>query len=162
MSKLLDMKNSRLLFPHRWKRIGILLTSLFVPLGLACQFFELSFSWLDYSQYVVDDNKFLGVLSLSDMNFTNEFVGTGIIVGLLLWAFSKEKFEDEQIATVRLESLQWSIYWNYAILILGILFVHGTDFLLVMTYNMFTTLFLFLIRFHIVLYRQKKENVEMI
>ena len=84
-----------------------------------------------------------------------------LILGLLLVAFSKEKVEDEQIAQLRLQSLQWAIYLNYLVFVLCVLFIYGTNFLAVILYNTITPLLIFIIRFRWKLYqlnRQYKES----
>lgn len=67
-------------------------------------------------------------------------------------AFSREKLEDEWVNRVRLESLQWSVYLNYALLLIALLVVYDEGFFYVMVYNMFTILIFFIIRFNFVLY----------
>lgn len=86
-------------------------------------------------------------------NFSDEIASIGLIIGLLLLGFSRLKIEDEMIYRFRLESLQISLYINYSLLILCILMFYDFDFLQVLTYNMFTTLIVFNIRFHWLLYR---------
>jgi hypothetical protein len=142
---------SRFLFPNRYKRIG---WALFIPgliLSIANFFFELKLGFLDASR--LDRIKFY---QYTDANLTNEVAWITVIIGAIFLAFSKEKVEDEQISKVRLESLQWSVYLNYGILILLIISIHGAAFLQFTYYNMFTLLIVFLIRFHYVLYKQNK------
>ena len=45
---------------------------------------------------------------------------------------------------------------NYILLLLAFLFVYGTDFLIVMIYNMFTVLIIFIVRFNYILYKNSK------
>ncbi|SIR88443.1 hypothetical protein SAMN05421821_114121 [Mucilaginibacter lappiensis] len=70
-----------------------------------------------------------------------------IIMGLLIIGFSKEKVEDEQIAQLRLESLQWSVYINYIILVLCFFLIGGIGLLPVIILNMLTPVVFFIIRF---------------
>ncbi len=74
-----------------------------------------------------------------------------VMVALALIAFSEEKEEDEWVTKIRLESLQWSIYANYILLILAILFVYDIYFFEALVYNMYTILILFILRFNYVL-----------
>lgn len=71
-------------------------------------------------------------------------------------AFSKEKNEDEYIATVRLESLQWGIYINYGLLAILTWCFYGFDYLGIMIYNMFTPLVFFILRFHYVIIKNRR------
>lgn len=91
-----------------------------------------------------------------------ELIGIILILSGLIFAFSKEKTEDEMVAKIRLESLVWATYINYGILLLCILFVYGMSFLDVMEYNMFTLLLFFIIRFHWMLFKNNtlSENEE--
>ncbi len=72
-------------------------------------------------------------------------------VGLFLVAFAKEKIEDEQIWSVRLESLRWAIYVNYAILIVSLVFLDDVHH--IMELNLWVPLLFFIIRFRWVIYR---------
>jgi len=74
----------------------------------------------------------------------------------LLVAFSKEESEDEYISKIRLESLVWAVYFNYAILLISSLFIFDFAFLWVMIFNMFTILLFFIIRFNWQIYKLKK------
>ena len=73
-------------------------------------------------------------------------------------AFSKEKQEDELIAKIRLDSLVWATYVNYAVLMFSMLFIYGMSFLWVMIFNMFTILLFFIFRFN---WQVKKLNKTM-
>ncbi|WP_221390447.1 hypothetical protein [Dyadobacter sp. NIV53] len=77
-----------------------------------------------------------------------EIISLLMIAGLMIVGFSRLKIEDERVAQIRLESLQWGIYANYLILALCILLVYGGAFFMIMTYAMFTPLLIFLLRFY--------------
>lgn len=81
------------------------------------------------------------------------FILTALLmtVGLFLVAFAKEKIEDEQIWSVRLESLRWAIYINYAILILSLVFLDDVHH--IMELNLWVPLIFFIIRFRWVIFR---------
>ena len=72
-------------------------------------------------------------------------------VGLFLVAFAKEKIEDEQIWNVRLESLRWAIYVNYAILIVSLVFLDDVHH--IMELNLWVPLIFFIFRFRWVIFR---------
>ena len=139
------------LFPHQFKRIGIILLILFVPLGLYVvnEDFEPEVFDLKVPAVLVDEiigERF--VFGMTENNILNEIVGVVLILSFLFVAFSKERQEDELIARIRLESLVWATYVNYAVLLLSMLFVYGLSFLWVMIFNMFTILLFFIIRFN--------------
>lgn len=137
--------NAKWLFPHRFRLIGWLLFIPSILLGLANRYTEFRFEQLDVSGWLV-----FGEIG---NNLTDEVAGLGVIVGLLLIAFSKEKVEDEMISRIRLEALQWSVYANYLLLAIAMLTVYSTAFLEVMIYNMFTVLLVFIGRFRWLLHR---------
>lgn len=142
------------LFPHSFQRIGYVLLIPFLALGIAYMFFEYSPSWL---LIPFKENATLEFLSTQD--FTDELAAVGLIISLLFIAFSREKIEDEAIQFFRLEALQWAVYANYLVLIISILAVYGSSFFEVMTYNMFTVLVIFILRFRYVLFQYNKAGV---
>ncbi len=85
-----------------------------------------------------------------------ELLGIILILSGLMFAFSKEKTEDEMISKIRIESLVWATYINYVVLLFCILFIYGLAFFNVMIYNMFTLLFFFIVRFHWMLYKNSQ------
>jgi hypothetical protein len=130
---------SRFLFPHQWMVRGIIL---FIA-GLICfiiqqqYFFEID-AWL---------HSHSPVAGLDSQVLLDDVVYLSLVAGLLLAAFSKEKIEDEQIAQLRSDSLQWAIYVNYGIFIVCTIFINGTDYLSVIMYNVLSPLLFFMIRF---------------
>lgn len=132
------------LLPHLYKKIGWFITVPFLLYAI-------------YS-YILGD-KFKLPFDADSLESRFPLLGTivliGLLGGLLLVSFSKEKTEDEYISRLRLESLQLAVIVNYVLLILAALSVFGLDFLSVMVYNMFTVLLIFIIRFHFLLYRNK-------
>ena len=94
---------------------------------------------------------------VSVLNFTDEIAAIGSIVGLLFIAFSKVKVEDEYVSKIRLESLQWAIYFNFVLLILATIFVHGMLYFQVIIFNMFTPLIFFIVRFYYILFIKNSE-----
>ncbi len=87
------------------------------------------------------------------------FIGTTlmVLVGLFLIAFSKEKIEDEQIVQLRLDSLRWAIYLNYAILLFGLVFTNGGESNHILMLNIWLPLLFFILRFQWVLYRLNRS-----
>ncbi len=139
------------LFPSKYKKIGWFI---FIPtllFGLFTIIFEYEPKFLDvkvfsfFSYNLFKEDIFLGML---DNNILDEILGVLMVLGSVIVAFSKEVDEDEFISKIRLESLVWAVYLNYAILLLAILFVYGLSFLWVMIFNMFTILIFFIIRFN--------------
>lgn len=144
------MKN-RFLFPHSYRMYGWGMFLLFLALAIANLYFafEIDFMTIELPAYTKDSFFIAG-------NLTDELASLGLIISLILVGFSKENIEDEQIAQLRLDSLQWSVYFNYIILSLAIMFIHGLAFLEAMGYNMFTLLIFFIIRFRWAVSRENK------
>lgn len=149
-----NMKQIKL-FPHSFQRIGYVLLVPFLALGIAHMFFEFNPSWLAFNLNLKGPLEFS-----TSQNFTDELASVGLIISLIFIGFSKETIEDEAIQFFRLEALQWAVYANYFVLIISILAVYGTTFFQVMTYNMFTVLIIFVLRFRYVLFQYNKVSYE--
>jgi hypothetical protein len=83
-----------------------------------------------------------------------------MLIGLVLVAFAKEKIEDEQIAQLRADSLQWAIYLNYIILITSLVFANQQDFKDILHLNLWVPLVFFYIRFRWVIFRLNRSARE--
>ena len=150
------------LFPNSFKIIGWLITLPSIIFGLVYLFTDGDFSFNILTFHLRNANE-TDILIKEYEDFTNELIAILLIIGLNLIAFSKEKIEDEWVAKTRLESLQWGVYLNSLVLIVSIIFIYGTNFLDVMTFNLFTVLIFFIIRFHYIIYikpfLEKKNKV---
>jgi hypothetical protein len=147
---------TKFLLPERFKTIGWILLIPSAIAGLYMLFFnfDLELKFLDANVFSIYSNTFF---RLEKQNLTNEIIGIVFLIGSILVAFSREKQEDEFISKIRLESLVWATYINYAILFLCFLFFFEVGFLYVMIFNMFTILIIFIIRFNYILYRSRKS-----
>ncbi len=147
------------LFPHRFKAIGwfILVPAFFAGLYLTITDFQPG--WLDAKMLSIFPSRFYGTtkaFSIISVNLANTIAGSLFIIGGLLVGFSREKNEDEFIASIRLTSLLRAVFVNYSVLLVAFIFVYETSFLSVMVYNMFTVLLLFILRFHYLLNKSLK------
>lgn len=145
---------TNLLLPRKFKYVGMVLSVILIAFGIANMYFEFMFEI--YTPFEVS-----GLLGSSHRNeLTDEILGGGLIISLMLLAFSKEKIEDEFVSKMRLESLLWAVYVNYILLILAFFLVYGNSFFDVIVYNMYTILIFFIGRFHFLMYRhlQTPEN----
>jgi hypothetical protein len=117
-------------------------------------------TWLDAKVFSIFPEFSLGrerkYFQIIEANLTNTIIGVFFIIGALLVSFSKEENEDEYIAQLRLKSLMWAVLINYLFLILAFLFIFNIAFISVMLYNMFTVLIIFILKFHISLYKSSK------
>ena len=117
------------------------------------------FDFLDYTARRTQRISLDGgsLFTIQSNNFTDELGGIILIMGLLFIAFSKEKDEDERISQLRLESLLWAVFINSLFLIFSIIFFYDEVFLKIMTYNICTTLILFIARFNLTIYFERKK-----
>lgn len=104
---------------------------------------------------VLGKYKFFGCV---ENNILDEIASVLIVLGALLVVFSKEKNEDEFIASLRLNALSWAVFVNYAVLFVGIIFVFDVPFFWILVFNMFTILFIFIARFYWLLYKASKNE----
>ncbi len=158
--KLIVMKTNYL-FPNRFKKIGWFL---FIPGIVIGAIFLITQSdnidFFNVKVLSIAEQPIFGktvFFTISENNILDEIIGLLLIIGSLLIAFSKEKSEDEFISKIRLESLVWATYINYAVLIMTIIFVYDMTFFWVLVFNMFNILLFFIIRFNWVLYKSKKQ-----
>ncbi|MFN8355623.1 MAG: hypothetical protein U0Y10_14295 [Spirosomataceae bacterium] len=150
--------NPRFLFPHQFKKIGWMLLLPFLTLGMYLIITDvdsLANQWLSFeipTKYLLFYDSIFKNEQTAIIDFTDELVMLGLTVALVLIAFSKEKIEDEWVSKIRLESLQWGIYVNTALLLLATFLIHGSAYWIVIIVNMFTPLIIFNLRFHYILY----------
>ncbi len=157
----INFMETKFLLPNAFKRIGWMLVILmFVP-GLIFMFDTLEFKFLDFRVFAIYDSMFPGpgvVFGMTRNNISDEIVGILFLLGAVFVAFSREKQEDEFIARIRLDSLVWAVYVNYAILLFCFLFFYGFGFMTVMILNMFSVLIFFIARFYFILFKTKNFN----
>jgi hypothetical protein len=138
--------NNRFLFPHRFKLIGWIIFVPAVILGLLITLFDYTpFEWNATVFAIYDGGLFEAskAMTLVENNVFDEIIGIAAIVGGVL-------------AQIRLESLLWATYINYGFLLFSIIFIYGLGFYQIMIFNMFTLLFIFLVRFNFILYKTSK------
>ena len=149
------------LFPSKFKRIGWFTLIPSAIIGLLTLIYEYEPSFFDFNVPAIFVDELFSVnkktFRMVTNNILNEILGVLIIISTFLVAFSKEKSEDEYISKIRFESLAWAVYFNYAILILTLLFIYDFAFLWVMVFNMFTVLLFFIVRFNWQISKLKKS-----
>lgn len=150
------------LLSNQFKKIGWVI---FIPsmiLGLLFVIFQFRPKFLDIKVFAILDSSsapwdsWVNFCVVTQTNAIDEIIGILLITSLFFIAFSKEKKEDEFIFKIRLESLLWATYINYATLIFTILFVYGGAGLWVLVFNVFTILIFFIIRFNWVIGKSGK------
>jgi hypothetical protein len=147
------MKNS-LLISNKYKVIGWVIFVAFGILGSLCVIAE--FRIPGFQLYYPPNGGAMG----NDYNLTNEFAMLGVTIGLLMIVFAKERIEDEYISMLRLKSLQWAVLINYIILIIINFSLYGLGYIFIITYNIWTLLLVFILKFYWNLYQLKREGAK--
>ncbi|MBE98778.1 hypothetical protein [Flavobacterium coralii] len=151
------------LFPYRFKKVsGILFVISFVLLALfyiigefgTFEFKAKVFSVAGGSGLLGDEGDFYWLKT----SITDELLMLLVIPSGIIYAFSKEKFEDELLNTIRLNSLAWATIANYTIILFGYLFIYGIVFLNVLMFAMVSQLLIFIILFRYRMFRFYKTE----
>ena len=135
---------SHFLFPYWSRFLGLALFLFHIPIVLFRDNLGLSFHDEGSGPGLFNSHHVFFILTVLFMT-----------VGLFLIAFSKEKIEDEQIWSIRLESLRWAIYVNYFILIISLVFLDDVHH--IMELNLWVPLLFFIIRFRWVIFRLNRS-----
>lgn len=154
------MKTSYL-FPYRFKKVSGFL--FWISLLLICGYVMFD----NYGNFEIKTKVFAivgntGLLggnawfSWVENSIVDEILFILLIISGLVYAFSKEKTEDEMVSKIRLDSLVWATYFNYILILLCYMFLFGFAFLNVMMIALFSHLLFFIIRFRWMMYKQNK------
>ena len=101
------------------------------------------------------DTKFLCIAN--NDSWTDELIVVFLTISMLFISFSKEKDEDECIASIRMNALIWAIMINCTLLIIGTMFIFGLPYLNFMAIYMFSLLLLFIIKYTWDIYMFRKN-----
>ncbi len=145
------MKNS-LLIPGKYKVIGWIIFILSACLGVANSYWEYKIPGFGFP--VKNAELF------ADYNLTNELALAGLIIGLMMISFSKEKMEHDYLTLIRLECWQWSVLISFGVLFILNFVFYGTTFYSFLVYNMFTVPLIFIAKFNFSLYLLRREREE--
>ena len=154
------MKTSYL-FPYRLKWVSGILFMLSFAMLLAFYSADnyLTFEYKTKVFAILGDTGLLGNsdwFNWEENSITDEVLFTLVIVSGIVFAFSKEKTEDEMVTSIRLKSLVRATIANYAILLFLYLTIYGFPFLNVLNVAMFSQLVIFIILFRVNMYRFTK------
>ena len=144
--------NSNILFPNALKIPSLLV---FIPtllLVIAVMLLGIELTWmeLEVNSPVITDNPLFGSRQffvwvkrdIADLLLLSICIISGVV-----FAFSRERQEDEMITSIRKDSLIWAFYFNYAALIISIFLISGFDLFLILALNLLSLLLFFIIRF---------------
>lgn len=140
------------LFPTTFRKIGWCLFVPFVIMGFICLFNANDESWLKVSVFSVIP---WGVIKNS---LFDEISVIGLAISLLFIAFSREKDEDECIASIRSSSLIWATIAGYLLLIVCTMLIYDLPYLNFVFIDLFMILILFITKYNIELYKFRRSN----
>lgn len=140
------------LFPTTFRKIGWCLFVPFVIMGLICLFNANDESWLKVSAFSVIPWGFI------KNSLFDEISVIGLAISLLFIAFSREKDEDECIASIRSSSLIWATIAGYLLLIVCTMLIYDLPYLNFVFIDLFMILILFITKYNIELYKFRRSN----
>ncbi|MBS7788291.1 hypothetical protein KIH23_13365 [Flavobacterium sp. CYK-55] len=143
------------LLSHRFKMIGFVLMGMAVVWAIASSGATTLPAFLNATVPALigsDVHNATVWFTTVEVNLSYTLNGLLFIVGGLLVAFSRENQEDEYLMQLRLSAFQWAVFANYILLLVLFLGVYGIDFLVVLSYHLYTVIVLFIARFHYLLY----------
>ena len=138
------------LLPHATKKWGWILLIPGMILGIA---YLTDAAWLPEWKVFVPrlfGDHFPDGLFTGDQknNIVDELLYLFLMASTLMIAFSRCREEDEYIRHLRMESLLWAVWVNTLLLTVCTLFVFDMAYFHVMVVNLFSTMWLFVARFH--------------
>jgi len=156
---------TRFLFPNKFIRIGWILVGTSFIIALFFAIFSESkllthvpvFCFYDSGIPLQDPKIQNPIMGFKYDNIRFELITILFVVGCIFIGFSRLKSEDEFTIKLRLESLLWSVYINYAIFFLSVIFIYGMIFIQIPFYSLLACLVIFIVRFYYVLYQAKKS-----
>lgn len=107
--------------------------------------------------FFIGENVYFDII---ETNILDELLIGAIIISGLIFAFSKEKIEDEMTAKIRVESLVWATYANYMVFLFCLFFIYGMVLLSIIIIAFFTHLLFFILRFNWEIYKFNRSTDE--
>jgi len=158
------MKTRIKLLPYRFKIVGWILTIPAFATGLWFMIAEPDFEAMTFMVPAIigeTDGSFIGETGYFIMNRNNlmdELIGTVLMAGLLLLCFTRERQEDEYIARVRYESMQWAVLVQMLVFIIAMLSIYGLPFWNFMLVNLFLLPLVFVIRYYFLIFKMNRTS----
>ena len=155
LKKVNAMKKSYLL-PVGFKKVGLWMVVPFLVLSARCLC------------EVLDDTAISlpmpalccwdGWFCMTNTGIMIEIAMLGLLLSLVFIALSREQDEDEMTAHIRMQSFVWSTWATSIVLALGILLVYDLEFFTFMFVTMYLYLMLYIVKFNLAMYRERKEQ----
>lgn len=148
------MKNRSFLLPHIFGKIGWFILVPFTVLGLFIMF--TGGAEVNLGRFFSATGNYREIES----QILNNVTIIGLLVGLIFTSCSREKYEDEMISAIRLDSLLLALYISVLVLIVAVLCLYGNNFYEFLIYQMFILPLIFLVTFKIKMWRLNRDNDE--
>ncbi|MBP3497085.1 MAG: hypothetical protein J6K33_04540 [Alistipes sp.] len=148
------MKNRGFLLPHIFGKIGWFILVPFTIFGLFIMF---------TGGAEVNLGRFFSATGNHreiESQILNNITIIGLLIGLIFTSCSREKYEDEMISALRLDSLLLALYISVVVLIVAVLCLYGNNFYEFLIYQMFILPLIFLVTFKIKMWRLNRDNDE--
>jgi hypothetical protein len=142
--------------PYSFRFAGFVLFIPGLALGYLWGFAGFKPEWLSVPVFAVYSEYLKTViLGMTKTNLADELAGILLLTGTLWFVCSKEKSESTTLDLLRYKALLLSVLINSAFLLFSILFIFGIGFIDVMIINLFSQLFLYLLVFRFLVFRNK-------
>lgn len=142
--------------PRSFRFVGIFFIITGAILGIARFIYGFKPDFLDlslfaiYSEYL--ESRFLQIIT---NNMCEEFTALFLVTGLFLFAFSKEKSENQILNTIRLKAFFIASYFNLLFLTAALFLTFGFAFVYMLMVNMIVFLVAYIIAFRILYMKYK-------
>lgn len=149
--------------PNVYKKLGWALIFFAFLLWLCGEVLDIDTDMLEmwipsiYSTDGVADEDKQGWFAFMKHDMAYTLFSALFILGGLILLFAREKVEDEFIHSVRYSAMGWALSLNYIFLLIAFLGVYGPAFINVVIYNVYSVLLIYLIRFHYLLFINKRQ-----
>jgi hypothetical protein len=148
VKQILQIMKTRFLFPYRSRILGYICVLAYLPIMVFKKILHHGYNNIGLKVQLEESTSLL-----NSEHILSAIAVAVVIIGLLLIAFSKEKIEDEQILQLRLDSLQWAVYFNYAMLVITLFVLSNMHYREILVLNLWAPLVFFIIRFRWVIFR---------
>ena len=111
---------------------------------------------IDFVVWYTPDGKMQQVSDLLG-GWIDEVIVIGLMAGLLLVAFSRERDEDEYTTRLRASSLVWAVLADSLFVLLATCFLYEFAYLYALFLQLFLLLVLYIVKFRTAVWRAKRE-----
>lgn len=148
-----------LLLPKKLRIAGWIILFLGMVLGIIRFYFGIKPAIFNIKVFAIYSNYFeTNYFKVIPNHFSEEATALLLLLGLFLFAFVKEKVEDDLTSALRLKSLILTFYINTLLIVLSFLFVYGFDFLKILVINTFSPLIIYILVFKYLLFNSRKSE----